>query len=228
MSFSHVPDVHAQPVFPLWSLREDVALESTPDEMRLDTPSGGIRLPAPGRLVREMLWRMSLGPVLLENVVDDAAWFAADRAEVERVLGDLGHLVVRSLGVDARRPLLSVVPDGRGAEFRPQPVAPDVPVRLSRHAALRTDGRGYLLESPRARHRVELHRPEAVQALAGLATAVLPSEAALGQRIPPVAVFGLLSYLAAAGMVVTAQARGGAGFAEDAGEVPGYAGYVRR
>ncbi|MBO1413063.1 hypothetical protein [Streptomyces sp. FH025] len=218
MPVPHSTDVHATVIQDLRSLREDVVLDSGPDGLRVRTPGGGeVRVRGAGRLVRELLWRMSLGPVLLENVLDAGPWPEEELAEAERVLAALGDLVIHSLAVDGFRVLLSVVPTERGSSFRPSPILPEAPLRLSRFAVLRTDGTDFLLESPRAPYRVELHRPEALYALGSLARAALPSKASAAsaaRSIPSVVVLGVLRYLVAAGMLVVA-GPDGAGFAED-------------
>src|SRR5260370_27393908 len=57
-----------------------------------------------------------------------------------QVLASLQPLIVRSLGMDNRQPLLSVVPLAPRSRFRPVLPPPDAPARLSAFAELRTDG----------------------------------------------------------------------------------------
>jgi SagB-type dehydrogenase family enzyme len=205
----------------LWSLREDVSVELEPDQsVLLRSRWGDVTIHQPSQLVREALRRMRLGPISLKNVVGvreateagqtAAAAEAPERqTQLYRVLEQLQPLVVRSLKLESGQPLMSVVPITVGARFRPVPLAADVPVRLSVFAGLRTDGREYLLESPLALHRVLLHRPEAAALVASLASPVPPAALAAawlaegtGERLAT----DVLEYLAAAGMVVPAQA----------------------
>jgi SagB-type dehydrogenase family enzyme len=214
----------------LWSLRADVLVELEPADgpVRLRGRWGDVMLPHPSHLVREALGRMRLGPVSLENAISGHRPAAADgdpdgdaaagRAELDRVLERLQPLIVRSLGLPSGQPLLSVVPLTVRSRFRPVPLDPDVPIRLSTFAELRSDGNAYCIESPLALHRVLLHRAEAMMLLAPLAAPVTPAALlAAGPAAGPVTA-DALEYLAAAGMVV--QARDAAehppGFAEDA------------
>ncbi len=125
--------------------------------------------------------------------------------------------------VESGQPLLSVVPLTVQSRFRPVPLAPDVPVRLSVFAAMRTDRNVYCLESPLALHRVLLHRAEAVTLIASLASPVTPAAVAASLPATGQLTADALAYLAAAGLVVQAEeaAEGTAGhpldFAEDTG-----------
>jgi len=229
----------------LWSLREDVSIElgSDDESILLRSRWGDVTIAQPSQLVREALRRMRLGPISLKNVfgvrgapaaghvpvgghVPAAGRAAAGDeapeppAQLYRVLDQLQPLVVRSLKLESGQPLLSVVPLTARARFRPVPLAADIPVRLSVFAGLRTDGREYLLESPLALHRVVLHRAEAAALIASLASPVTP--AAFAAAWPAEGTGGrlaadVLEYLAAAGMVVSAQAAqtGPPVFAED-------------
>ncbi|HEU5421341.1 MAG TPA: SagB family peptide dehydrogenase [Streptosporangiaceae bacterium] len=196
----------------LWSLRADVSVESEPagGPVRLRGRWGDVVVPRPSRLVREALARMRLGPVSLENAISGLpvpAGGDADlgRADLDRVFEQLQPLIVRSLGLPSGQPLLSVVPLTVRSRFRPVPLAPDIPIRLSAFAELRSDGSMYCIESSLALHRVLLHRAEAMMLIAPLASPVTP--AALLAGVPglgPVAA-DALEYLAAAGMVVQAR-----------------------
>jgi len=191
----------------LWSLREDVSVEMEPDEgpVRLRGRWGDIVVQQPSRLVREALGRMRLGPVSLENAIsrdDDTA--DVQRSELQLLFGRLQPLIIRSLGAPSGQPLLSVVPLTVHSRFVPVPLAPDIPVRLSTFAEVRTDGNAYCIESPLALHRVLLHQAEAMLLIGALASPVTPAALARGRR-PLGAVTGdALEYLAAAGMVVQA------------------------
>jgi SagB-type dehydrogenase family enzyme len=218
----------------LWSLREDVHVEmpSGGGPLRLHSRWGVFTVQRPSPPVREALHRMRLGPVSLENVIgappgsaaspgepadgggDGAASGAAGgagdpaqrRMHLHRVLDRLQPIVVRSLGMETGQPLLSVVPLTPRARFRPARLSPDVPVRLSVFAELRTDGTEYSLESPLSLHRVLLHRSEAIWLIGALGRAVTPAEFAAAIPFSDPATADALPYLAAAGMVVQAQA----------------------
>lgn len=190
----------------LWSLREDVHLEVAPDQesVTLHSRWGQVTVRTAGPTVCEVLRRMRLGPVLLDNALTDPDHSRAEYIRLRRLLDRLQFLVIRSLAVDGGRPLLSVVPLTAKASFRPRPLEPDRPIRLSRFATLRSDGHDYVLESPLSLHRVMLHRPEALHLIAELGRpAMVAPDAETGEA---------LSFLASAGMVVQA---GTDGFAED-------------
>ncbi|GAA5061783.1 SagB-type dehydrogenase family enzyme [Thermocatellispora tengchongensis] len=188
--------------FPLWSLREDVHVEADAarDVVILDSRWGEEVLPHPAPGVVEALRRMSLGPVSLDNAVSDPC----ERAELDRLLDRLQHLVVRTLGLDQERPLISVVPLSREARLRPAPLSPVRPVRMSRFAVLRAEEGAYWMESPLSLHRVVFHRAEAVWLIAALSHPIAPP--AVAAALPsPMPAAEALSYLVAAGMVVQAE-----------------------
>ena len=204
----------------LWSLREDVQVspESGGGPVRLRGRWGDVTIERPSPLVREALHRMRLGPISLENVIGargepgEADGCDVCRARLYQVLDRIQPLVSRTLGLGAGQPLLSVVPLTPQARFRPVPLQPDAQVWLSTFAQLRTDGREYRLESPRALHRVQLHRPEAVWLIGSLGRPV--TAAAAADAWPSLAAVSpdVLAYLAAAGMmVVWARGANGAG-----------------
>jgi SagB-type dehydrogenase family enzyme len=196
----------------LWSLREDVGVELAPGEdgpVRLRHRWGYVTIPRPPASMREALRRMCLGPISLENVVNghpDGTASTMTPLETEglsRALDQLQPLVVRSLGLDAGQPLLSVVPISPRSVFRPRPVPEHAFLRLSTYAQLRTDGREYLLESPLALHQVLLHRPEAFRLLGVLDRPVSVADAARAWPGQEAIILDALSYLVGAGMVVT-------------------------
>jgi SagB-type dehydrogenase family enzyme len=203
----------------LWSLREDVnvELESGDGLVRLHSRWGQVIIERPSPSVREALRRMRLGPIVLENVTSaqerpasdpgtDGEAVQARQTQLERVLDRLQPLIIRSLRLESGQPLLSVVPLTARSRFRPVPLAPDVPVRLSTFAELRTDGNEYLLESPLALHRVVLHRVEAIWLMACLARPVTPATVATALPLADPVAADALEYLAAAGMLAGARA----------------------
>jgi SagB-type dehydrogenase family enzyme len=196
----------------LWSLREDVCVESGPGDapLRLRGRWGDVTVVRPSRLVYEALRRMSLGPVSLENAIgtsggDDAQ---AKWEHLHRALDRLNPLIIRSLKQESGDPVLSVVPLAAGSRFHPVPLPPGVPVRMSVYARLRADGRECNIESPLALHRVVLHQAEAVRLIAPLMSPITPA-AYLAASAPADPVAGsVLEYLVAAGMAVVGQPSG--------------------
>jgi SagB-type dehydrogenase family enzyme len=202
----------------LWSLRDDVHLQEEDTCVLLGSRWGTVRIPRPAPVLRQALRRMELGPARLENVpgTDDLACRVGLLVALQR----LGGLVVRSVGApDGHSPLLSVVPTTADASLRPVPVPADVPLRLSRFATLRTDGDGWVLESPLSSFRVVLTRPEAGWLIASLGAPTTPRAAVARLPVSEPAAFTVLSYLVATGMVLSAS--GGAG---PGGAGPGGAG----
>src|SRR5580693_1056489 len=202
----------------LWSLREDVSLEGDPfrDPVRLHGRWGDITIPRSSQLVRETLYRMGLGPISLENATSAAAMPArgtyrdpaevrAQVTELHSVLERLQPLIVRSLAQTSGQPLLSVVPLTMRSRFYPVPLAAGAPFRLSVYACLRADGREYIMESPLSLHGVVLHRAAAMRLIAPLASPVTPAAFAAAMSPVEPAAMGVLEYLAAAGMVVSAE-----------------------
>jgi hypothetical protein len=196
----------------LWSLRDDVRVETEPGHgpVRLRSRWGEVTLPGATRHVREALHRMCMGPISLGNVVDGRP---GDRAcaltHLHQVLDRLQPLVIRTLGLETGQPLLSVVPITARARFRPVSLAPDVYVRLSYFARLRTNGNMYVVESPLAQHRVLLHRLEAVCMIGGIGgfATVAGVAAAAGQ--PEAIVADALAYLSAARIAIVADTADG-------------------
>ncbi|MWA13328.1 hypothetical protein [Streptomyces sp. BA2] len=102
----------------LWSLREDVVVESDAltGALVLTWDQGTARMASPEPTVLEVLRRMQLGPVLLGNALVDDGEGGRDRdAKVyfmmRPVFGRFPHLLVRTLGLDGLSgPLLSIAP----------------------------------------------------------------------------------------------------------------------
>ncbi len=189
----------------LWSLREDVHAETDSDTGTLILHSrwGDTELlPTTEPATLEALRRMSFGPILLENVTQDKAELAA----IERTLQRLEHLVVRSVALDADRPLISVVPLTPHARFSLADLGEDRMIRLSRFAVLRTDGARYCMESPLSLHRVIFHATEAVWSIAALGRparlSTIMASALSGMNSVTAE---LLPYLVAAGIAVIAE-----------------------
>ncbi|MBL1106835.1 SagB family peptide dehydrogenase [Streptomyces sp. 5-8] len=189
----------------LWSLRDDVHLQEEDTCVLLGSRWGTVRIPGPAPVLRQALRRMELGPARLENVpgTDDLAC----RVGLLVALRRLGGLVVRSVGApDGHSPLLSVVPNTVDASLRPVPVPADVPLRLSRFAALRTEGDGWVLESPLSSFRAVFTRPEAGWLIASLGGPTTPKAAVERLPVSGPAALTVLSYLVATGMVQSATA----------------------
>ncbi|MFI2425090.1 SagB family peptide dehydrogenase [Streptomyces sp. NPDC018955] len=206
----------------LWSLREDVLVDTSDatGSVLLSGRWGEVRLRGVGPTVREALRRMSLGPISLTNVAAELVPAGPDRAprglgvgpaagskaEILTVLHRLQHMVVRSLTLEgADRLLLSAVPIAPAARCRPVPVGRRHPVRLSRFAFLRSEGQGFVLESPTSLHRVVLHGPEASWVIGMLGRPVTVDEVAAGVPLTVQTVSEIITLLVATGMVVPAR-----------------------
>ncbi|MCE7003543.1 SagB family peptide dehydrogenase [Kibdelosporangium philippinense] len=211
----------------LWSLREDALVETgSDDSLLVFTRWGDIEIDDPSPVVREWLYRMSLGPVSLENLLppqpDEHARPVEDDPEYDRVqnvLSKLGSCVVHSLGLaDMGGPLLSAVPISRKASFQLPRIESDHPVRLSRFAAMRASDGEVVLESPLARHRVIFHRSLATRVIGSLGKATTVADLAPALDVPEALVADIVTYVAAVGMIVLSENGGSAPtarFAED-------------
>ncbi|HEY0637437.1 MAG TPA: SagB family peptide dehydrogenase, partial [Pseudonocardiaceae bacterium] len=142
--------------------------------------------------------------------------------QLRAVLDLLGGSVVHSLAADdAHGPLLSAIPLARQARFRPVDVPSEVPVRLSRFAALRSCEGGLVLESPLSRYRVVLHRRPAAWAAASLGSTTTVRAIADEVDAPRETVSYIACYLAGAGMLALGEydVDGVPRFAEDSDPV---------
>ncbi|MFE7767128.1 SagB family peptide dehydrogenase [Streptomyces sp. NPDC057438] len=207
----------------LWSLREDVLVDAgdPAGPVVLSGRWGETRLHRAGPLVREALRRMSLGPISLANVVAElaagnsvrpsspegrTATAADEQAEILMLLHRLRHLVVRSLMLeDAEQPLLSVVPIVQSARYRPDTVDRGRPVRLSRFAFLRSEGEGFVLESPVSLYRVVVHGPEAAWVIGMLGRAHTVDEIVAAVPLAAPAVTEIVAHLLGTGMLLAAE-----------------------
>lgn len=188
----------------LWSFREDVYVEIEPADgsVILHSRWGDMAVRRPRPVVREVLRRMALGPILLENAMDDHAHDVTELARLHRLLDRLQHLVVRSIATDMGKSLFSVVPLTQQSRFRPKILLSGLPIRMSRFVFLRSNGQEYFLESPLSLHRVVIHRAETLGLVGGVGRSIDPDD--VGERHSELPVAGMLSYLAAADMVVQA------------------------
>ena len=187
--------------------------EREQDRLRVRGRWGEVAIVGPDPTAAELLHRMQLGPVSLESALNAAslglATSVVSRVAVLTLLEQLSQLVVRTLGTEltARQPvpLISLVPMTPQARVRIMPLDPDLPVRLSSFALLRTDGAMLTIESPLSLYRVLLHSPETGAIAAALA--VPGTLAQLAQRCAsaPELVADAVAYLAAVGMVVVAE-----------------------
>ncbi|MGW0333137.1 SagB/ThcOx family dehydrogenase [Streptomyces sp. NPDC003011] len=197
---------HPETITTLWSLREDVRVETAEDgdavELHGRWSDLRVRHPEPGLV--ETLRRMSLGPVSLDNVTPGGG--DGTRGSWQRALLRLQDLVVRSLAfADSGQVLLSAVPLSHAARFAPEPPPENIPLKLSRFAVLRRDGDLFQLESPLSLHRVLLHRPEAQWVVAALGRPVSAAKAGDGVPLAGAVVREILGYLIGTGMVLVAQ-----------------------
>ncbi|MGW5660936.1 hypothetical protein ACWEWG_12675 [Streptomyces sp. NPDC003758] len=194
---------------PLWSLREEVTVEAYTDGelvLRCGGATEAVRCADP--VLREVLRRMTLGPVLLSNVDASLAHPAtrapgtrpAEASPVWSVLRRLSHLVVRSLGTDDEKgPLLSVFTLTRDTAFDPVRLPAAVPLRLSPFATSRSEAGALVVESILTPFRVVLHRPEAAWSAQVLARPMSPAKV-LALPLAPATAADVLAYLAATGM----------------------------
>ncbi|WP_246890400.1 MULTISPECIES: hypothetical protein [Streptomyces] len=207
----------------LWSLREDVLVDAgdPAGPVVLSGRWGETRLHRAGPLVREALRRMSLGPISLANVVAElaaessvrpsspggrTATAADEQAEILMLLHRLRHLVVRSLTLeDAEQPLLSVVPIVQSARYRPGTFDRSRAVRLSRFAFLRSEGEGFVLESPVSLYRVVVHGPEAAWVIGMLGRAHTLDEIVAAVPLTTPVVAEIVAHLLGTGMVLAAE-----------------------
>ncbi|MBA2806236.1 SagB family peptide dehydrogenase [Streptomyces sp. KM273126] len=198
-----------------WSLREDVLVDTSGPSgcVVLSGRWGEVRLRGAGPSVRETLRRMSLGPISLANAVagltaDDSMHPPSGGPETEilAVLHRLQHLVVRSLSMEeSDRLLMSVVPIARSARYRPVAADRCHPVRLSRFAFLRSEGQGFVLESPASLYRVVVHGPEVSWLIGMLGRPVTIDQMAASVPLSVPVISGIVAHLLATGMVVPAE-----------------------
>jgi SagB-type dehydrogenase family enzyme len=201
----------------LWSLTEDTLLEAGEDDDSLVAITwwGEYELTDIPGPVRESLGRLALGPVSMDNLASavadgDEAW----REGLRKVLNRLAGSVVHSLALsDGRGPLLSAVPVTQSPVFSAEKVPADRPVKLSRFSALRPHAGAMLLESPGARYRVVLLRPQAVAVASALAGPLTVAQVVEASGLPEHVVAEVVAFLAAAGVVLVAD--DWAEFAED-------------
>jgi SagB-type dehydrogenase family enzyme len=206
------PDVPA--TVRLCALSEDALVEedSASGSLVVISRWGELRLDAADAAQRDLLRRLRLGPVSLDNVVAAEVRGASAvpvGAGLDGLLARISGAVVHALGLpDGLAPLLSAVPVAAEPTFRPGRVRPDQLVQLSRFAALRRLAGAPVLESPRAPYRVVLHEQSAARAASGLVTqTTVPALAArTGLAVPVVA--DIVAFLLAAGVVVEVGADG--------------------
>jgi SagB-type dehydrogenase family enzyme len=185
----------------LWSFRDDVAIEpAAGGSLVILTRWGDITVDSPTPAIVDSLYRMTLGPVALTNVD------GLDVDDLQEVFLRLPGCVVRSLGLrNSPTPLLSATPiSPRGVLELPKLTATQ-PVRLSRFAFVRESDGELLLESPLSHHRVALHRPLATWVVGSLGRATTSVDIAHGIKVTQSLVTEVVSYLAAAGMVVVGE-----------------------
>jgi SagB-type dehydrogenase family enzyme len=186
---------------PLWSFREDVAIESAENGLNILTRWGEVQLERPTPAIEDSLHRMTLGPVALTNVTD------LDWTDLRDVFRRLPGCVVRSLGLrNSATPLLSATPVSQKARFELPKLDRRQPIRLSRFAFLRDgndNGAGeMMLESPLSHHRVVLHRPLASWIVGALGRTTTTADVARAVNVAEPLAAEIIDYLVAADMVV--------------------------
>ena len=195
---------------PLWSFREDVAIESTEYGLNILTRWGEVRVDRPAAAIEDSLRRMTLGPVALANVTD------LDWADLCEVFHRMPGCVVHSLGLrNSATPLLSATPVTQTARFQLPTFTATTPIRLSRFAFLRDRAGEMMLESPLSHHRVVLHRPLASWVVGALGRTTTTADVARSVNLTMRLVTEVIEYLVAADMVVRGDESSTQGFAED-------------
>lgn len=212
----HVPsDAGAAPdlSLPLWSFRDDVAIEpAAGGSLVVLTRWGDVLVDSPAPAIVDSLYRMTLGPVELTNVE------GLDRDDLLAVLARLPGCVVRSLGLkETATPLLSAVPLSPGEVLSLPALDETLPVRLSRFAIVRESDGQLVVESPLSHHRIVLHRPLTTWVVGALGRATTAGHIAQNINVSEGLLTQILAYLVATGMVVTGSPGNGARpvFAED-------------
>ncbi|MFD9125582.1 SagB family peptide dehydrogenase [Kitasatospora sp. NPDC059571] len=202
------PTAAPGPARALWSLREDTWIESDTDGSLLHTRWGDVRIAGEDPAAHELLRRMALGPVALENLVPAAGGEDGrlGRARLMLLLERLRSVVVRSLALqDAEQPLLSAVPVSAAARFAPVRLPADRPLRLSRFASVRPGPDGLVLESPLSLYRLVFHRPEAMWVVSALGRPGTLAAVAAAVPLAPEVVREVVGHLAATGMAVVGE-----------------------
>ncbi|ADJ48608.1 hypothetical protein AMES_6782 [Amycolatopsis mediterranei S699] len=200
----------------LWSLTEDTLLEAGDDDTIVAvTWWGEYELAGIPEPVRESLSRMVLGPVSMGNLASSAsgaaeAWAGALRKVLTRLSGSVVHSLALN---DGQGPVLSAIPVTQSPVFPAGPVPPGRLIKLSRFSAMRPDGSGMLLESPRARYRVALLRPPAALVATSLAGPVTVAQVAETTGVAEQIVADVVAFLVGAGVALVAD--DWAQFAED-------------
>jgi SagB-type dehydrogenase family enzyme len=185
---------------PLWSFREDVAIESADDGLNILTRWGEVTVHRPTPATADSLHRMTLGPVALTNVTD------LDWADLYDVFRQVPGCVVRSLGLrDSATPLLSATPVSPNARFELPKLGVRQPIRLSRFAFLRDSAGELVLESPLSHHRVVLHRPLVSWIVGALGRTTTTKDVARAVNVTEPLVAEIIAYLVASDVVVYAE-----------------------
>ncbi|SDL13300.1 SagB-type dehydrogenase domain-containing protein [Nonomuraea maritima] len=187
----------AAPVTAAVALRPDADVRLHGDVTVIAHPFRRVAVRGLGPRITALLAGLRDRPATVEHLVDRLAVDGGSSAEIATLylaLARLDDMLVHTLDG-----LVRVVPVTREAAFEPRALAPTDKVRLSRFAVVRRHGSLLVLESPLARHRVELGS-EAMPLVAALAGPVTVVEASRG--LPAVAdAHQALGYLAGAGMV---------------------------
>ncbi|WP_243859547.1 SagB family peptide dehydrogenase [Amycolatopsis arida] len=187
-------------------------MEGDPDgPLQVVSRWGEVHLGGADEVVRELLRRMSFGPVSLANI---ARGTGAVEQRLTGVLELLGGSLVHSLALhDGQAPLLSAVPVSPTAAFRSAPIPPGRPVRLSRFATLRTVEGELVVDAPGASYQVHLHQPLATRVAAALGVPAPVHQLRPGSPAPTPVVADIVEFLVAAAVVVVGEPDGH--FAED-------------
>ncbi|GLZ36164.1 hypothetical protein Lesp02_83510 [Lentzea sp. NBRC 105346] len=199
---------------PLFSLLEDTLISSREGRLTVHGRWGAIELGDSGKLVREALHRMGLGPVSLENIPvlhdDFTLWKQTGRLgphwlRLRRTLDELGGCMVPSLGLhDGAGPILSLVAVAGDAIFRCPHVGDSEPMNLKPGTAIEDIDGDQVLTCPGLAYTAVLHRPPAT----AIAKSLLDGETTIaevgtGTETGSEVVSDVIAYLTGAGFILT-------------------------
>lgn len=208
------PESAAEEHVTLWSFREDVVIERSPDGgLVFFTRWGEVTVECPVQAIAESLHRMTLGPVALAHI--DGLDLGALREVLKRFPG----CVVRSLALHSSpMPLLSATPIAPVGLLELPALDARRPVRLSHFAFTREDHGELRLESPLSHHHITLHRRAVTAVVDALSKPTTCADIAKVLTLAQPLVVEIVSYLVATGIAVTGDRETGQAsprFAED-------------
>lgn len=202
---------------PLWALTEDVVIADEDSGcLTVKTPARKVRIDDTSDLVRQSLYRMTLGPVALENVSGLADAYARWRSgasgdceawhRLRRVLDELSGNVIASLALGGGHPLLSAVPRRPVERFAFPHMSERAAARRARHSSLNANRSCATVTAYSASYAVELSPPATTVAHAlGTGDDTPISKIAADTQLSTPIVADIVAYLAAAGVAIIDQ-----------------------